>query len=243
MNGALGYQLKGVRRSYGDSFQLDIPDLTVPAGDIVCLLGPTGSGKSTLLRLLAGLESAGSGSLHCGENLLNGRRLPLPVQRRITMVFQRPLALAGSVRWNVEYGLRVRRVQQRAQKASEILQRLHLSELASRSAQTLSGGQVQLLALARALVLEPDVLLLDEPTANLDPARVALVEEVITATRAQRKTTVVWATHNLFQAKRVASRVALLLDGRLIEEAATESFFGCPRDPRTRAFIEGRIPY
>jgi tungstate transport system ATP-binding protein len=133
--------------------------------------------------------------------------------------------------------------QQGGVRVAAMLERLGLAALASRSVQALSGGEAQLVALARALVLLPDVLLLDEPTAHLDPARVALVEGTIRADHAQRGTTVVWATHNLFQARRAADRVALLLEGRLVEVAATEEFFTAPRDPRTAAFVRGEMVY
>ena len=99
------------------------------------------------------------------------------------------------------------------------------------------------MALARALAVEPDVLLLDEPTAHLDPARVALVKEAVDEFRRQRQATVVWATHNLFQARRVAQRVALLLDGRLVEVAPTQTFFERPSDPRTADFVQGKMIY
>jgi tungstate transport system ATP-binding protein len=102
---------------------------------------------------------------------------------------------------------------------------------------------MQLVALARALVLEPEVILLDEPTANLDPARVAMVERLIETVHRERKITVVWATHNIFQARRVAERVALLLDGRLVEIAPTKLFFDSPGDPRTAAFVRGEMVY
>ena len=143
----------------------------------------------------------------------------------------------------MEYGLRLRGQQERADKVDAVLDRLGLSKFALQSALTLSGGQTQLVALARALVIEPEVLLLDEPTAHLDPAHVALVEETIRQVRQERPMTVVWATHNLFQARRVASRTALLLNGRLVETTPTEEFYTNPSDPRTADFVLGRMVY
>jgi tungstate transport system ATP-binding protein len=147
------------------------------------------------------------------------------------------------VRENVEYGLKLRGISQRHARADSLLKRLGLDGLASRTARTLSGGETQLVALARALAIEPDVLLLDEPTANLDPARVGLVETVLKEVHRQNGTTIVMATHNLFQAQRVAGRVFLLLDGLLIEDAPTDKFFHAPADPRTAAFVRGEMVY
>jgi tungstate transport system ATP-binding protein len=222
---------------------LQIDRLDVQPGEVLCLVGPTGAGKSTLLRLLAGLEPPTSGSLHLGEHPLGPDDWPLEVRRRVTLVFQRPLLLSGTVQANVECGLRLRGLGRCPARVKAVLDRLGLGGLAARGARTLSGGETQLAALARALVLEPEVLLLDEPTAHLDPARVALVEEVVGEAQRRLHSTVVWATHNLHQARRVAARVAFLLDGRLVEAAPTEAFFTAPRDPRTRAFVRGEMVY
>ena len=159
------------------------------------------------------------------------------------MVFQTPRLLTGTVRANVEYGLRLRGLRGRSRSVEGLLDRLGLMRLATQSARSLSGGQAQLVALARALAIEPDVLLLDEPTAHLDPAHVALAERVVVEDNQVRGTTLLWATHNLFQARRVAHRVGLLLDGELVEEAATEAFFDHPADPRTAAFVRGEMIY
>jgi tungstate transport system ATP-binding protein len=237
------YRLHGVGKSYGDCTILQIDDLELCAGSVLCLLGPTGAGKSTLLKLLAGLEKPTRGVV-CFDGLnFNGRGLPPPIRRRIAMVHQHPCLLTGTVRFNVEYGLRIRRAPDPPQKAIAVLERLGIESLVDQSAQRLSGGQVQLVALARALVIEPEVLLLDEPTANLDPARVALVENAIREMRKKTGMTVVWATHNFFQARRVATRVGLLWNGQLVEVDSTEQFFQSPSDPRTRDFVEGRAIY
>lgn len=235
------YQLRGVTKSYGGRLVLSLDCLDIVAGETLCLVGPTGAGKSTLLRLLAALEPPTTGSLHFGGQPLQS----LETRRRLTLVFQRPLLMAGTVQMNVEYGLRLRRVARHAARVRGrgVLERLGLASLAARPARTLSAGQAQLVALAAALVLETEVLLLDESTANLDPAHVALVEEVVSETRHRRGTTVVWATHNLFQARRRAVRSALLLDGRLVEIATTETFFTSPADPRTAAFVRDEMIY
>jgi len=233
--------IRSLRKRHGPEFELSIESLQVDSGEVLCLLGPTGSGKSTLLRLLTGLERPDSGDvLFDKQNVLEAATA---LTRRIVTVSQRPHLLSDSVRTNVEYGLKVRRHKDRTTLVDKALQQCGLTALADRDCRTLSGGQMQLVALARALVVEPDVLLLDEPTANLDPSHVELVEQIIRESCTARKLTVILATHNLFQARRLANRVALILDGSLIETATTTDFFDRPTDPRTSAFIEGRMIY
>jgi tungstate transport system ATP-binding protein len=243
MSATAAYRLEDVAQNYGGRPVLHINRLEVAAGEVLGLLGPTGAGKSTLLRLLAGLEAPAAGTLAYVGHRHDGQALPWKVRRRVTLVFQRPLLLSGTVRANVEYGLWLRGLGRCPEQVQAVLDRLGLSPLVGRRTQTLSGGEVQLVALARALVLEPRVLLLDEPTSHLDPARVALVEEVVGQFQRQHGATVVWATHNLFQARRVAHRAALLLDGRLVEVALTEEFFESPHDRRTAAFVRGEMVY
>jgi len=232
------------KRWHDGPFHLWLPSLEVAEGEVFCLLGPTGAGKSTLLRILAGLDAPTAGEVFFRGERFGPEDLPPEHLRRITLVFQRLILLRGTVRSNVEYGLHLRgKARRSAAMVDRWLHRLELARLASQPAQTLSGGQVQLVGLARAMVLEPDVLLLDEPTAHLDPAHVALVERVIAEDHRRRNTTVIWATHNLFQARRVADRVGLLLDGQLVEVAPAEKFFTAPSDPRTADFVQGKMIY
>lgn len=237
------FELRGVRKDYGLSFALEIDELQICNGETLALLGPTGAGKSTLLRLLGGLESLTTGEIRLDAQQVMPGNLPLSIRRRVAMVHQRPIMLTGSVRYNVEYGFRLRGIPVPASVLDETICRFRLGKVVSQSARTLSGGQTQLVALARAFVVSPDVLLLDEPTANLDPAHVALVEEAVRRLHAERPVTILWATHNLFQARRVAERVALLWNGKLIEVAATEQFFENPADQRTADFVQGKMIY
>jgi tungstate transport system ATP-binding protein len=237
------YQLRDLEKCYAGRPVVRVAELAVIPGEVLCLVGPTGAGKSTLLRLLAGLEPPTGGILVVGDHRLDGRGLPLGLQRRITLLFQRPFLLKGTVLANVEYGLKLRGVSRPVDRAQRVMDRLGLMDLARQPAHTLSGGQMQLVALARALAIEPDILLLDEPTAHLDPARVALVEQAVEDYRRERQATIVWATHHLFQARRAANRIALLLDGRLVEVAPTQTFFEAPSDPRTAAFVQGKMIY
>lgn len=239
----LDYRLTDVTKSHSGRQVLHVERLDVHRGETLCLVGPTGAGKSTLLRLLAGVEQPTSGNLTYREHSIAGVGLPVSVRRSITLVFQRPHVLNRTVWQNVDYGLRLRRAGDRPERIRDILHRLALAGLASHSARKLSGGEAQLVALARAIVLQPEVLLLDEPTANLDPGRVALVEQVIRDVQHERRTTVVWSTHNIFQARRLAQRVALLLDGRLVEVAPADVFFTNPAEPSTAAFVRGEMVY
>jgi tungstate transport system ATP-binding protein len=164
-------------------------------------------------------------------------------RRKIAMVFQRPVLLSRSVRANVAYGLRLRGASGVEQRVSAVLERVSMRHLADAHPGTLSGGELQRVAVARALVLEPEVLLLDEPTANLDPYNVGLIERLLREQNETFGTTIVLVTHNVFQAKRMAARVGFLLAGELIETATTEQFFDAPQDPRTGAFLSGELIY
>jgi tungstate transport system ATP-binding protein len=144
---------------------------------------------------------------------------------------------------NVKYGLRLHGRRGSAQRIEAALVQVGLQHLARQHARTLSGGEAQRVALARAIVLQPDVLLLDEPTANLDPYNVGLIEQITGSLNREQGTTMVLVTHNVFQARRLAHRIALLLEGQVIEVSDTETFFESPRDPRTRAFVRGEMVY
>jgi len=235
------YELENLQQAYGGRTVVDIEHLSVESGEVLALVGPSGAGKSTLLRLLNFLEPAATGTIvYCGQAI--GRSAPLAIRRQVTTVFQRPLLLHGSVRDNVAYGLRLRGLPADGS-VHKALETVGLSDLARHMAHTLSGGEMQRVALARALVVKPRVLLLDEPTANLDPYNVGLIEDVIRRTNVEQGTTIVLVTHNVFQARRLAHRTGLMLSGRLIELTDTATFFSSPTDPRTRAFVRGEMVY
>lgn len=234
------FYLRHVQKVYGARTVLALDALAIFAGEILAFVGPSGAGKSTLLRVLNFLEAPSSGELRYRDLPLSS--VTLAHRREITTVFQRPILLNATVRANVAYGLELRGLPQ-TQAIDEMLARVRLEKMANVSARKLSGGEMQRVALARALVIDPRVLLLDEPTANLDPYNVALMEDIVRAQHRERGTTVVLVTHNLFQAKRLAHRVGLLLNGQLVEIAETPAFFDTPRDPRTAAFVRGEMVY
>ncbi|MDY7040908.1 MAG: phosphate ABC transporter ATP-binding protein [Chloroflexota bacterium] len=238
------YRLQNVAKSYNGRCVLQVNDLTIHRGEIFSLVGPSGAGKSTLLRLLNFLEPPTSGRLRfLGVEFGPNSQVPLRLGRRVTTVFQRPILLNRNVWTNVNYGLRLRGQRDSEHLVEMALKRVGLGNLARQRARTLSGGEAQRVALARALVLEPDVLLLDEPTANLDPYNVGLIEDIVREYNRERGTTLVLVTHNVFQAKRLASRVALLLEGQIVEVADVDAFFQYPSDSRTAAFVRGEMVY
>lgn len=236
------YVLEGLRKSYDGRAVVDLERLEVRAGEVLALVGPSGAGKSTLLRLLNFLEPPTAGTIVYRGRPFRDERVPLAVRREITTVFQRPSLLRGSVRRNVAYGLGLRG-QRDERRVKEMLAQVGLGGLAKARAQRLSGGEMQRVALARALVLQPTALLLDEPTANLDPYNGALIEDLVRRQNQEQGTTVVLVTHNVFQARRLATRVGLLLSGQLIEINAAPEFFASPADPRTAAFLRGELVY
>lgn len=237
------YRLDRVTKSYGDRTVLAVDHLDVYAGEVFGVVGPSGAGKSTLLRLLNFLELPSSGGLRYRDVVIDGAPPPLRIRRQVTTVFQRPTLLDRSVAANVAYGLHLRGQRKVEAAVMNSLGLLGLGEMAGARARQLSGGEAQRVALARALIIQPDVLLLDEPTANLDPYNVGLIESVIRRVNAERGTTVVLVTHNVFQARRLAQRVGLLLNGQLVEVTDTATFFDAPSDPRTSAFVRGDMVY
>ncbi len=242
------YNLEGVTKEYQGRRVLDIDHLEIRQGEVLALVGPSGAGKSTLLRLLNFLEPPTQGRI-CfnGSEYRAGVEMPIDLRRRVTMVFQRPMLLNRSVQENVRYGLELRGQRSGSPgtqaTVAAALQEVGMSELSKQKARTLSGGEAQRVALARAMALRPDVLLLDEPTANLDPYNVSLIERIIDGLNRDHGMTPVLVTHNVFQAKRLAHRVAFFMDGKIIEVSDAATFFNQPKDPRTTAFVRGEMVY
>ncbi|MHB9032553.1 MAG: ABC transporter ATP-binding protein [Anaerolineae bacterium] len=238
------YQIANLTKRYGQRTILALDTLEIQQGEILALVGPSGAGKSTLLRLLALLESPTSGSLcMLGQETANlNAPVDLALRRRLAMVFQRPLLLNRSVQANIAYGLRLRGERSNA-KVFATMEQLGVSHLARQNTRYLSGGEAQRVSLARAMVLDTEVLLLDEPTANLDPYNVNLIESAIRRLNQEQGKTVILVTHNVFQAHRLAQRTALLLEGKLVEILPTAQFFDAPQDSRTAAFVRGDMVY
>jgi tungstate transport system ATP-binding protein len=238
------YCLETVTKTYNTRTVLEVGSLSIQRGEILALVGPSGAGKSTLLRLLNFLEPPTQGAIRFQEHEYSAEKeMPLELRRQVTMVFQRPMLLNRSIHANVNFGLELRGLHHTAQRVQAALEDVGLAHLAHQKARTLSGGEAQRVALARAIVLQPEVLLLDEPTANLDPYNVGLIEKIVLHLNQTQHTTLVLVTHNVFQAKRLAQRVVFLLDGKVIEVSNTDAFFNQPQDPRTAAFVRGEMVY
>jgi tungstate transport system ATP-binding protein len=244
MSDQAAFQIRDLSKVYEAREVLAIDTLDVHRGEILALVGPSGSGKSTLLRLLNFLEPPTRGWIeYAGVRFEAGKEMPLELRRRVTTVFQRPMLLDRNVWDNVTYSLRLRGQRDAQEPAIAALEKVGLSSLAQQNARLLSGGEAQRVALARAMIMRPDVLLMDEPTANLDPYNVGLIEKIIHQVNRENNTTVVLVTHNDFQARRLADRVAFLLAGKLVEVADVGAFFDSPADGRTRAFVNGEMVY
>jgi tungstate transport system ATP-binding protein len=232
MSVILPLSVRDLRFTIGGNEVMRGVSLDLKPGSRSIVLGPNGAGKSMLLRLLHGLLTPTTGEV----------RWSAPnAARKQAMVFQRPVMLRRSALANIRFALEVAGVNGSSDAlARDALERVGLSQLAHRPARVLSGGEQQRLALARAWALKPEVLFLDEPTASLDPAATRAVEEVITAMHAVG-TTIVMTTHDIGQAKRLATDVLFLNKGQLLEATPAHDFFQQPRSPEAAAFIRGEL--
>lgn len=238
------FRLRNLRKVYENRCVLNVDSLDIFSGEIFAIVGPSGAGKSTILRLMNFLEPPSEGKItYHMQDFSAQQDMPIALRRQVTTVFQTSLLLNRSVWSNVQFGLKLRKSQNSDQQIIDVLQRVGLIELSQRRARTLSGGEAQRVALARAMVIQPEVLLLDEPTANLDPYNVSLIEDTVKELNNEKGTTIVVVTHNIFQAQRLAQRVGFLLNGELIEVAEVGKFFQAPMDSRTEAFIRGEMVY
>ncbi|MHA6644971.1 ATP-binding cassette domain-containing protein [Mesorhizobium sp. A623] len=224
-----------VSLSAGATTILDRISLTIGPGAPTLVVGPNGSGKTSLLRLCMGLLGPSRGAVTWGGRMDTG-----PGRRAI--LFQKPVMLRRSAAANIAYGLAHAGCPRglRAGRTQELLDSVGLRDLASRPARRLSGGEQQRLALARALARQPEVLLLDEPTASLDPAATRFVEEIVLAA-AQSGTKIVMASHDLGQVRRLAGDVVFLVRGGLVEHADAADFLDRPATPQAAAFVRGDL--
>jgi len=217
--------LREITKKYGEITALNGVNLEILEKDLLAIIGPNGAGKTTLLKIMAGIETPTEGKIiYKGKEIIDNLDV---IRQNCTMVFQKTVVFNTTVFNNVAYGLKIRGVPENEIRSmvNEALELVRLKGYEKRNARRLSGGEQQRVALARALVLRPEMLLLDEPTANLDPKTSSIVEEVINHANRELKTTIVIATHNLFQVQKMAKRAVLLLNGQIVERGTVEEIF------------------
>ncbi len=233
-------QLVDIKKSYRAVKALHSVSLDMQGGKIIVLLGVNGAGKTTLMRIMAGLENADSGKLY-----FNDQSIDCAALRRVSsLVFQKSAMFSTNVYDNLAYGLRTRKVpkDEIKRRVTEALQAVRLSGFEKRRAKKTSGGEQQRIALARAFLVEPNVLLLDEPTANLDPNNAVIIEKAIVSRKSAQRI-IVMATHDLTQARRMADEIVHIYNGEIVEIAAPKNFFENPKSEISRKFVNGELEF
>ncbi len=224
----------GVSYQAGGRHLITSLDLEISSPGITMVMGPNGAGKSLLLRLIHGLIQPTAGAISWG-----GKPVGPDVQRHQALVFQKPVLLRRSVADNVDFALQINGKPD-PDRRNALLEKVGLLALANQPARRLSGGEQQRLALARALITEPKVLLLDEPTASLDPASVMTIEQIVREA-GSNATKVIFVSHDIAQSRRLADDVVFMHQGRVAEHATAETFFNSASSQAARDFIAGRI--
>ena len=216
------FKVRNLKKAYNGKIVLDVDNLNFQEGKIYAIVGPNGSGKTTLLNILNLLEKPDEGQIFFYDQEITKKSNSdtLDIRRRMTLVNQDPFLLHSTVYDNIAYGLKIRSIPSIIQKSRirSALNIVGLSGFKDRKANQLSGGEAQRVVISRALVIEPEVLFLDEPTANIDKKHIDVVERIIKKIKKEIKTTVIFTTHDLSQAYRLADEVISLLDGKIIEQ-------------------------
>jgi tungstate transport system ATP-binding protein len=236
----ISFQVENLEKSYPNSKALQSVSFTADGGKIFVLIGANGAGKTTLLRILAGLEKPDKGKIFYNNQTITDREL----RQVSTLVFQRTAMFSRSVYDNLEFGLRIRNApdEEIKQKISDVLSAVGLPNFEKRRAKKISGGEQQRISLARAMLLNPKVLLLDEPTANLDPNSARIIEKAISSRR-NDNSIIIMATHNLGQTKRLADVVVHMHEGKIVEVAKTQDLFDNPQHVITQKFVRGELEF
>jgi len=201
-----------VRKFYSNKLVLNIDKLRFPKGKITGIIGPNGSGKTTLLNIIGGLDKE-----YTGQVIYDGKALTQGIYKNMTLVTQKPYLFRRKVYENIEYPLKIRKIDksERRKKVQDIIRRFEIEKLKDEKAHLLSGGESQKVSLARALVFEPKLLLLDEPTSNIDPESIKIMEREILRFNEETKGTVLIVTHNIEQSKRLCDDVIYLEEGKV----------------------------
>jgi tungstate transport system ATP-binding protein len=233
--------LEKLYKKYNDLEALNNLTLDAHQGQLISLVGANGSGKTTLLRIIAGLDFPNNGKI-----IFNGKDVNTNDLRKIaTLVFQKSIMFKTTVFKNVSFGLKVRDVNNKKirKKVFDSLASVSLQGFDNKKANNLSGGEQQRVALARAFIIEPQILLLDEPTANLDPSNAIIIENTIKKILERKSCIIIMATHNLHQARRLSNFIVHLHYGRIIEFSKSEKFFTQPENKITQKFVSGEFQF
>jgi tungstate transport system ATP-binding protein len=233
-------RIEDITKTFGKNDVLKGITLEIKKGEIFTLIGPSGSGKTTVLRILDLLDKPTSGTYLFDDTDTQAPGTDvLAFRRRMAMVFQKPAVLNTTVEENVAFGLKFRNANpsEITGKVAAALGLVGLSHLAGRRAVTLSGGEMQRVAIARAMVTDPDVLLMDEPTANLDPVSADIIESLIQKINHDHKTTIILATHDMAQGQRLADRIGVMMDGRLVQQGTSHDIFYRPQGRQIARFV------
>jgi len=233
-------ELIDVSKRFGDTVVLAGVTARVERGEIFAVIGPSGAGKSTLLRLINLLDRPEGGKIRInGIDIHAEKEQRLRIRRMMGMVFQKPAAFNSTVYENIAVGLRFRGADEGVirKKVRDALDVVGLAGYEERRARTLSGGEMQRVALARAMVIEPEVLLMDEPTANLDPVSVGMIEELVLRINRDLGTTIVLSTHDMYQGQRLAHRISVLMNGGFAQVGTPREVFTVPASRDVARFI------
>lgn len=229
-------EIKDLTKKYEKKTVLNIKDATLNLNGSTGIIGPNGAGKSTLVNILAGLIDPTTGLItYDGSSVIP--------KKDMTLVFQKPYLISGSVEMNIRYPLRLRSWSSEKIKARTdfLLEELGLTTLRSQKTWKLSGGETQKVALARALSFQPKLLILDEPTANIDPGTTAEIEKMLKKVSLEADVKIIIITHNLVQAKRVCDNIIFMNKGAIIEQGATDQILHAPLHQETEKFISGEL--
>ena len=233
-------EVKNLYQSYGEKRVLKNINIKAERGEVLAIIGPTGAGKTTLLYLLGLLRRPDLGRIYFdGREVTRSGKVRLEIRRRMAFVIQKPVVFNTSVYNNIACGLKWRGLEKGRlrQRVNSILEMVNLSADKDRNARTLSGGEVQRVAIARAIAIEPEVLLLDEPTANLDPISISGTEGLITDIIRGGDTTIIMATHDMSQGQRLADRIVVLLNGEIHQTGRVDEVFASPGNREVAEFV------
>jgi tungstate transport system ATP-binding protein len=234
----MNIKIENLTKIYGERTVLDIENFLIEEGSLHGIIGPNGAGKSTLLNIIAGLDKQTEGRIFYGKS----REVIIP-RRDITMVFQRPYLMHTTTEKNISYPLKLRGWKEKEirERVNELMEDLGLTSLKKQRSWTLSAGETQKVALARALSFHPKLLLLDEPTANIDPATTGELERMLKIINKTEGTTILIITHNLAQAKRLCEKAIFLHNGKVVEAGDSNFLLKTPQNPLTQRFICGEL--